>query len=222
MEKRVKSPVEATEKKPNPAYITLSAQLAGIQSDIGSVKRQIGDLEKQLKDVRSRTAATPKVEEELKGLLIDRNNTQAKYDDLMKKLMESRVAQGLEKEQLGERFSLVDPARLPEKPISPNRLAIILIGLLLGIGSGVGTVSLKEFADQSVESPEELEQATGLPVLAAIPTIVTCGETRKRLYRKILVYLGIVMVIGAGLILVHFYVMDLDVLWVRLMRKLEM
>jgi succinoglycan biosynthesis transport protein ExoP len=222
MEKRVKPPVAAPDKSPNPAYITLSAQLAGIQSDIDSVKRQIGDLNKQVKDMRYRTAATPKVEEDLKALLIDRNNTQLKYDDLMKKLMESRVAQGLEKGQLGERFSLVDPARLPEKPISPNRLAIILIGLLLGIGSGVGTASLREFADQSARNPEELERATGLPVLATIPRIVTCGESRKQLHRKILIYVGIVLAICAGLALLHFYVMDLDVLWARLMRKLEM
>jgi succinoglycan biosynthesis transport protein ExoP len=172
--------------------------------------------------MRYRTAATPKIEEGMKALLIDRNNTQAKYDDLMKKLMESRVAQGLEKGQLGERFSLVDPARLPEKPVSPNRLAIILIGFLLGIGGGIGSASLREFADQSARSPEELVRATGLPVLAVIPTIVTWQESRSQLYRKIWIFVGFVLAIVAGLILVHFFVMDLDVLWARLMRKLEM
>ena len=140
----------------------------------------------------------------------------------MKKLMESRVAQGLEKGQMGERFSLVDPARLPEKPVSPNRLAIMLIGLLLGIGSGVGTASLREFADQSARSPGELERATGLPVLAVIPTIVTWQESRSQLYRKIWIWVGVVLAIGVGLALLHFFVMDLDVLWARLMRKLEM
>jgi succinoglycan biosynthesis transport protein ExoP len=222
MEKRVQPPVLAQGKTGNPAYITLSSQLAGIQSDIDSVKRQIGDLNRQVTDMRYRTAATPKIEEGMKALLIDRNNTQAKYDDLMKKLMESRVAQGLEKGQLGERFSLVDPARLPEKPVSPNRLAIILIGFLLGIGGGIGSASLREFADQSARSPEELVRATGLPVLAVIPTIVTWQESRSQLYRKIWIFVGFVLAIVAGLILVHFFVMDLDVLWARLMRKLEM
>lgn len=206
----------------NPAYIQLSSQLASTQSDIDSVKRQIGDLNKQVTDMRYRTAATPKVEEGLKALLIDRNNAQAKYDDLMKKLMESRVAQGLEKGQMGERFTLVDPARLPEKPVSPNRLAIMLIGLLLGIGSGIGTASLREFADQSARNPEELARATGLPVLAVIPTIVTRQESRRQLHRKIWIYVGVVLVIGLGLTLFHLFVMDLDVLWARLLRKLEM
>jgi hypothetical protein len=132
------------------------------------------------------------------------------------------VAQGLEKGQMGERFTLVDPARLPEKPVSPNRLAIMLIGLLLGIGGGIGSASLREFADQSARSPEELARATGLPVLAVIPTIVTWRESWRQLYRKIWIYVGVVLAIGVGLALLHFFVMDLDVLWARLMRKLEM
>jgi capsular polysaccharide biosynthesis protein len=61
----------------------------------------------------------------------------------MKKFMEARVAHGLEKGQMGERFTLIDPARLPEKPVRPNRPAILLIGLFLGIGAGVGTASLQ-------------------------------------------------------------------------------
>ena len=224
LEKRVQEPVPVATKGKlvaNPAYVTLSSQLASIQLDIESVKRQIANLNQQVIDMRYRTAATPKVEEGLKALLIDRNNTQTKYDDLRKKLMESKVAQGLEKGQMGERFSLIDPARLPEKPVSPNRMAILLIGLLLGIGGGVGTASLREFTDQSVRSSEELARATGLPVLAAIPTIVTWQEKRSKLYRKILIYVGIVLAIGIGLALLHFFVMDLDVLWARLMRRLE-
>ena len=224
MEKRIQEPVPVVTKGKtvaNPAYVTLSSQLASVQLDMGSAKRQIANFNQQVKDMRSRTAATPKVEEGLKALLIDRNNTQAKYDDLRKKLMESQVAQGLEKGQMGERFSLIDPARLPEKPVSPNRLAIMLIGLLLGIGGGFGTAALREFADQSARSPEALARATDLPVLAVVPTIVTRQERRRRLFRKILICIGVVLAIGVGLALVHLYVMDLDVLWVRLMRRLD-
>jgi len=47
-------------------------------------------------------------------MLNERDNTKAKYDDLMRKHMDSRVAYGLEKDQKGERFTLIEPARLPE------------------------------------------------------------------------------------------------------------
>ena len=111
----------------NPAYISLSAQLASTRSEIGSVNGQLAELNSDAAEYRNRIAATPKVEEAYNVLLNARNNTQAKYDDLMRKHMEARVAQGLEKEQKGERFTLIDPARFPEKPFKPNR-SIYMVG----------------------------------------------------------------------------------------------
>jgi len=206
----------------NPAYIQLSSQLASTRSDIDSVKRQFADTKQKRNAYQQRVAASPQVEEHYKVLLTERTNTQAKYDDLMKKHMEAKVASGMEKGQMGERFTLIDAARLPEKPVKPNIPAILIIGFILGIGGGIGSASLREFADQSARSAEELARATGLPVLAVIPTIVTWQESRRQLHRKIWIYVGVVLAIGVGLALLHFFVMDLDVPWARLMRKLEM
>ncbi|MGB2955873.1 MAG: Wzz/FepE/Etk N-terminal domain-containing protein, partial [Anaerolineales bacterium] len=80
----------------NPAYITLAAQLSNAQADILSVKRQIEESYAAADMYRRRLANTPKVEEAYRAISIERNNTQAKYDDLMRKHMEAKVAQGLE------------------------------------------------------------------------------------------------------------------------------
>ena len=116
--------------------------------------------------------------------MTQRNNLQAKYDDLTKKYMESKVASGLEKGQMGERFTLIDAARLPEKPVCPNIPAILLIGLVLGIGAGVGSAALKEFSDQSVRTAGALSSALGLPVLAVIPDIVTAEDTAQDMQQR--------------------------------------
>ena len=73
-------------KPDNPAYVTLAAQLASTQSDIASVKRQIADLAAKRDNYRRRLERTPNVEEGYKNLMVVRNNTQAKYDDLSKKI----------------------------------------------------------------------------------------------------------------------------------------
>jgi len=138
------SQITISKNQDNPAYISLAAQLASTRSEISSVERQIEGAKKKKADYSQRMEMTPKVEEGYKNLLVERNNTQLKYDDLMKKFMEARVAHGLEKGQMGERFTLIDPARLPEKPVIPNRPVILLIGLFLGIGAGIGTASLQE------------------------------------------------------------------------------
>jgi polysaccharide chain length determinant protein (PEP-CTERM system associated) len=204
----------------NPAYITLSSQLASTQADIDSVKRQLVDLENKAETYRTRIEASPKVEQEYKNLMVERNNTQAKYDDLMRKLMEARVAHGLEKEQKGERFTLIDPARLPEKPFKPNRLALLLIGLVLGIGAGVGFGAAREFTDTAVYKPETLTLATGFPVLAAVPEIVTPKDLSRRRTRRVTALIVAAVVLVVAVVAFNFLVMDLDVFWAKLGRKL--
>jgi polysaccharide biosynthesis transport protein len=207
-------------KGDNPAYVTLASQRAGIQSEIASLKRQLADLGRKRDSYQGRIFATPRVEEGYKSLLVERNNLQQKYDDLSKKAMEAKVAHGMEKEQLGERFTLVDPARAPEKPASPNVPAILLIGLILGIGSGVGCAAIREAGDQSVRSAEALTFLTGLPVLATIPEIVTVNDehNKKRSYSIVIAATASALVLG--FVLFHFLVMDIDVLWAKIARKL--
>ena len=224
LENQMKKSSESNESEnnlpDNPAYLTLSSQLTGTLSEIESVKRQIKDLDISRQTYRARIEATPKVEEQYNALINEQKNTQAKYDDLMRKHMEAKVAQGLEKEQKGERFTLIEPARLPEKPYKPNRLAIFLIGIVLGIGGGVGFAAIREYSDQSVKNAAGLIMATSLPVLATIPEIKTEQDLLSKKKKKIGLLIGIVLVIIIGLSAFHFLVMDLNVFWAKLIRKM--
>jgi polysaccharide chain length determinant protein (PEP-CTERM system associated) len=212
---------DTPETKPdNPAYINLDSQLAGTRSDIESVKRQMADLQQKRDSIRKRIEASPRVEEGYKFLLVQRNNLQLKFDDLSKKFMESRVAQGLEKGQMGERFTLIDAARLPEKPVSPNIPAILLIGLVLGIGSGVGMAALRENSDFSVYGIDKLAKATKLPVLAAIPEIVTPQDLIDARRKRNMVLIGTTVSCLTCILLFHFLIMDLNVFWAKLLRRL--
>jgi polysaccharide chain length determinant protein (PEP-CTERM system associated) len=207
-------------KADNPAYIAMEAQLAGTRSDINSVLRQISLAKGKRESYRQRVESGPKTEEQYKLLLSERNNLQAKYDDMMKKYMEAKVAQGLERVQMGERFTLIDPARLPVDPVKPNIPAVLLIGLILGTGAGVGTASLREFTDKSAHSAEDLELLTHIKVLAAIPEIVTQEDREqvKKKRKRILIVAGAAVV--CGLIVFHFAVMNIDVLIARIVRQM--
>ncbi len=212
---------EAIGDKPdNPAYISVASQLASTQAEIESVKKQIEAAQEKMNVYRRRIQASPKVEEGYKALTVERNNLQAKYDDLMRKHMETKVAYGLEKEQMGERFTLIDPPRMPEKPVSPNIPAILLIGLILGIGSGIGTVSLKEHSDQSVRSADVLVRETGFSVLANIPEILILKDIVRMKKRRVIIIASIIGAIIVGILIFHFFIMDLDVFWARLTRRL--
>jgi polysaccharide chain length determinant protein (PEP-CTERM system associated) len=203
-----------------PAYITASGQLAGVRMDIESLKRMINDYQAKADLYRKRVAVSPRVEEGYKALFIERANFQQKYDDLTRKYLETRVSSGLEKEQMGERFVIIDSARMPERPISPNFPAILIVGLLLGIGSGVGLAAFNELRDQSIRQVEPLVDAISYPVLGVVPLFVNREYLARERARRRLVLIGVALFVVAGSVLFHFFVMDLDLVWARLARRL--
>lgn len=204
----------------NPVFITLVSQLAGIRTEMESAKRRLEELKRGAEALRRRIATSPEVEDAYNNLINARSSLQAKYDDLMGKLMEARVAHGLEKEQMGERFVVLEPPRVPQKPVKPNRLAIMLVGLVLGSGAGAGLAALREFTDDAVRNPDYLAAASQFPVLTGIPCITTKKDISRRRWKRIGVTVGAVGVIVAGVLVFHFMVMDLNIFWATLMRRL--
>jgi len=127
----------------------------------------------------------------------------------------------MEESQQGERFTVIDPAQLPEKSYKPNRIAIILIGLILALGAGVGIAAVKEATDSSIKTEEILNSITAVPVFSTISTIETDQElAAKKKKRWIWIGSAIAAVILA-LIIIHLFVMPLDIAWIKIQRKLH-
>ncbi|MFH1984408.1 MAG: GNVR domain-containing protein [Pseudomonadota bacterium] len=205
----------------NPAYVTTASQLSSTRAEIESIRKQMADQDATVAKYRRRIEATPKVEQEYNLLVNERASAQAKVNELTQKLMSARVAQGLEQGKKGERFTLIDPARMPEKPVRPNRWAILLIGVVLGTGAGVGVAAVREFSDHAVRNAEALTVATGVPVLASIPRIITRQDRLRTRRRRIAWSVGSVVVLATCIAVFHFFVMDLDVFWAKLIRKID-
>ena len=212
---------EKKEKQKNPAYVTLSSRLAGLRSDIASTRDQIAEMETRAEEYRQRLAITPKVEEKYNALASEKRNLYLKATDLQAKMMEARVAKEFDSKQKGERFSLVEAARFPEKPYKPNRIAIVLIGMVLGLGAGVGMAALMEFSDSSFRKSQALTSLTGFPVLAEIPVIVTREDRKKQVRRRLVFALGGITLAVLSVFLFDQFIMDLDVLQAKIIRNLS-
>ena len=91
------------------------------------------------------------------------------YAALLSKQLEAQMAGRLERRWRGDRFRMLDPASLPEKPYFPNPVLIIGLGVVLGLCTGLGASLLAEFADPSVKDARDLESILSYPVLARIP-----------------------------------------------------
>jgi hypothetical protein len=109
----------------------------------------------------------------------------ANHEALLKKLQEAKLASSLEQRQVSQQFRIVDPARRPERPRSPDRVRMVLIGALVGLGIGLAIAGLLEYRDTSLRTEDDVLVALSLPVLALVPTMNSGkglrGGRRRRL-----------------------------------------
>jgi capsular exopolysaccharide synthesis family protein len=97
----------------------------------------------------------------------DAESNKQLYDGLLQKLKEAGITAGLRSSNI----RVVDPALVPTSPSRPQKARNILLALLVGLVGGVGLAIFREYLDNTVKSPNDIEVLTGLPLLAVVPTL---------------------------------------------------
>ncbi len=209
-----------TVKPENPAYINIQSQLASTTASLQSLELARVDLKRRMAELAKRLESTPTVEPEYLDLIRDRENSVRKHQEITSRLMEAQVSAELEIQRKGERFSLINPPELPEKPDRPNRLAILLLGAFLAIVGGVGIGVAADNVDRRIFTADQLARAMrGVP-LTVIPYLPSESDLVALGRRRAVFSLAGLGVVVAGAVVLHVAWMPLDVLWFTIMRKL--
>ena len=190
-----------------------------LQLEIQSLDHQIAEKEaeqKRLRDVittyQSRIAAVPTHESEMTELMRDYETLQKTYTSLLERKEDSKTAADLKRRQIGEQFKILDPAREPEKPMSPKRPQLYAMGTFFGLALGLGLAVLLEYRDTTLKTEDDVVQMLALPVLALIP-IMARSHDHRGLGRRRIVMISCAATIM--LLLSAFAVWKLDVIrWV--------
>ncbi|NNG01199.1 MAG: hypothetical protein HKM93_17540 [Desulfobacteraceae bacterium] len=198
------------EKPDNPVYINLLTQVVSAETEIKSLKEVKSGIEKDLEDLRRKVSIAPVIEKEYKELTLDYSNAKNKYNEIFNKLMSAEVAQQMEEQQIGEKFTILEPAYLPSSPSKPNRIAIMLLGFVLACGAGLGVVATQEAMDHTFKNEDELVLATGLPVLSSLSMVKTPEERRSKRIRTTVYVFGAVGILVVTLMFVNMYMMPLE------------
>jgi polysaccharide chain length determinant protein (PEP-CTERM system associated) len=164
----------------------LRLQIQELKQRLTTRKDEEARLQAQIQSYGTRVQAAPALESELAELMRDYATLQEAYTALLKKSEDSKIAVNLERRQIGEQFKILDGARLPERPISPDRLRINLMGTLGGLAFGLALAALREYRDSTFKTDDDLITTLALPVLAVIPVMVAALERRRRRKRKLL------------------------------------
>ena len=227
LEKELQKPATVSRKAyadvnpSNPAYVNLSAQLEAQDIQVKLLTERQGKLKQKIAEYEDRLLQMPKVEAEYRTLTRDYENTTMRYRDLKSKQMTAEVAQAMEKERKGEKFTLIDPPILPEKPISPNRPAIIFLSLVLALGAGIGSAAAAESMDSAVRGAKGVISILNTAPLAVIPYLASDADIGRERKRRWLIIGGVITGIIVVLLLINFLYSPLDVLWFRGLRKID-
>jgi polysaccharide chain length determinant protein (PEP-CTERM system associated) len=164
----------------------LQQQLAALDRSIAARTTEIERLRSSAGGYQSRLEAAPTRESELTALMRDYGTYSDQYRSLLAKNQEAKMSANLERRQGGEQFRLLDPARIPERPFSPNRPRILAMSLAMGLAFGGGLIALLEYRDRSLRTDDDVMLVLALPVLAVIPQMVSSSERQALRRRKLM------------------------------------
>lgn len=141
--------------------------IESIQEEYNTAKDHVELLQEQLD--RQKAEANDQAEKLVEYNILERDADTNKqlYESLSQKVKEAAISAGLESTNI----RMVDPALAPTTPSRPQKTRNIMLALLVGLVGGVGLALFREYLDNTVKSPDDIEALTGLPSLAVVPSL---------------------------------------------------
>ncbi|HBG07901.1 MAG: chain-length determining protein [Geobacteraceae bacterium GWC2_58_44] len=146
-------------------------ELAKIEYEISAYKVTEDGLRRYIATNKTLLQNIPAAKAGLEKLDLEKKNQKNLYDQLVSRHGQSEVSKQMEVQDKSTTFRVVDPAILPQKPANPNRLQIMLMGMLAALAGSFALLVLMDRLDGSVKDVAQVK-GLGVPVLASIPRMV--------------------------------------------------
>ena len=153
---------------------SVDAELAKAKEEETAIRATISSFEQRLD-------GAPEREQEFALITRDRQAAKDLYDSLLKRYNEAQLTASMETDRQGERFRVLEPALPADGPSAPNRMRLMLMGLLLAMATAVAVVLTAEQFDASFHGVDEVREFTSVPVLVSIPPIGPMPMKRRLL-----------------------------------------
>ncbi len=183
------APAQSTVRM-NPLYQQLRIQLSTTRGDAAATAARLGASESMLQAELERSNRIANSENVTSELTRDYNVNRDVYQDLLKRRENARVSKNLDDEQRGLTFLIQNPAVMPLTPSGLRFMHFGLAGIALSLAVPFGLLFCFVRFDPRIRSVWQLEQTTGLTVLASIPFYPTPRDRRRsQIYNTVLVLL---------------------------------
>ncbi|MDT5061795.1 MAG: protein tyrosine kinase modulator [Acidobacteriota bacterium] len=175
------------ESQLDPRINTVKYNLENNKGEIVRQQKLLDDTNAQIASVRESINSIPGVQVGLETLDREYATKQETYNTLLKQQTSAVTISDISSSQQGESIQVVDAASLPERPVAPKRPMLIIMGLMLGLFAGFALAAVFEVPRLlTIQTTNDAEHYTGLPVLVAVPELLTPQEARRVPRRRLL------------------------------------
>jgi uncharacterized protein involved in exopolysaccharide biosynthesis len=137
------------------------------RADLRSLNAKAASLARRLTTLENEIRSLDLLDNEFQALKREVASNEEKYRTYLKRVEEARISEEMNRKKMAN-ISVIQPAEVPAKPISPNKGWNILLGMILGAVSGLGVAFFSEYASESFSTPGIAEKQLALPVLTTI------------------------------------------------------
>ncbi|MGH9744580.1 MAG: GumC family protein [Candidatus Acidiferrales bacterium] len=150
--------------------------IEGVEQDFNTARNRVELLQLNLDKQKAEANDLAEKLVQYQILQHDAESNKQLYDGLLQKLKEATITAGLRSSNI----RVVDPALTPSSPARPQKARNIILALLVGLIGGVGLALFREYLDNTVKSPDDIEALTGLPSLAVVPSLPGLNGHHRR------------------------------------------
>lgn len=231
LEKQVKEEVKGTgnissnakfTRTRNPIYGQFSAKINASEREAVRLQERNDVIKQKIADYDERIVRTHQVKRAYDDLTRDHSSQLRKYEELRAKQLEAELAQNLESENKGESFTLIEPPLVPSKAEKPDRVKLFVMGVVASIGAGLGLALLIEMLFGGARGYNQIARIVGQAPLVVIPMISSQEDMIKRKNGRLKIVLLIIVLLGLSIVGFHYWVMNLEVFWFKLLRKISL
>ncbi len=181
----------------NPVYQQLKLALADGEANVAALRGKAEELESKLAQLKTMARARPEVEEEFVQLNRDYQAQKGNYDSLVARREAAMMTSQLEQSSSVADFRIIDPPRVSNKPVAPNRL--LLLGFIVAVSFGAGLFAALAYSQlfPVFHSMKSLRKTLSRPVLGAVSLQDSGKSKRSRRLVNVVFFSGLATLLAA-------------------------
>ncbi|MDQ3755368.1 MAG: Wzz/FepE/Etk N-terminal domain-containing protein, partial [Acidobacteriota bacterium] len=173
------------EGMPDSRSKSIEYQLELINGEMQRQQAELAQSESQISGIAGRLDGVPVTDVGLQMIDREFQTKKATHDELFAQLQKAKLRGDVATTAQGESLVVLDSANLPSRPVAPNRLLLMALGLAAGLGFGFALAALFEVPRLlTIQTKEDAEHYTNLPVLVSLPEMLTPREERRLKMRR--------------------------------------